>query len=38
MVSTKTIEQTVEFSASPHEVYEALMDSEKHSAFTGAKA
>ena len=38
MVTTKTIEQTVTFRASPHDVYEALMDSEKHSQFTGAQA
>ena len=38
MVETKTIEQSVTFNASPHDVYEALMDSEKHSRFTGAKA
>ena len=38
MVVTKTIEQTVTFNASPHDVYEALMGSEKHSEFTGAKA
>ena len=38
MVATKTIEQTVTFNAVPHEVYEALMDSEKHSRFTGARA
>ena len=38
MVATKTIEQSVTFNASPHDVYEALMDSEKHSRFTGAKA
>ena len=38
MVVTKTIEQTVTLNASPHDVYEALMDSEKHSQFTGAKA
>ncbi len=38
MVNTKTIEQTVTFDASPHDVYEALMDSEKHSQFSGAKA
>ncbi len=38
MVATKTIEQTVTFNASPHDVYEALMDSEKHSQFSGAKA
>ena len=35
---TKTIKQTVTFKASPHDVYEALMDSRKHSEFTGAKA
>jgi len=38
MVATKTIEQSVTFNASPHDVYEALMDSEKHSRFSGAKA
>ena len=38
MIETKTIEQTVTFRASPHNVYEALMDTEKHSQFTGAKA
>ena len=38
MVATKTIEQTVTFDTSPHDVYEALMDSEKHSRFSGAKA
>lgn len=38
VVETKTIEQTVTFNAVPHDVYEALMDSEKHSQFTGAKA
>jgi len=37
-MKTKDIKQTIEFSASPHEVYEALMDSKKHSAFTGGKA
>ena len=35
---TKTIRQTVAINAPPHEVYEALMDSKKHSAFTGATA
>ena len=35
---SKTIQQTVTFTASPHEVYEALMDSEKHAAFTGSQA
>ena len=32
------IRQTVTFKASPHEVYEALMDSEKHAAFSGGAA
>ncbi len=32
------IHQTVIFNASPHEVYEALMDSKKHAAFTGSAA
>src|SRR3990170_2710913 len=35
---TRTIRQTVLFKASPHEVYEALMDSAKHLEFTGEKA
>ena len=35
---SKLIHQTVTFKASPHEVYEALMDSKKHAAFTGGKA
>jgi activator of HSP90 ATPase len=34
----KTINQTVKFKVSPHEVYETLMDSEKHAAFTGQEA
>ncbi len=33
-----TIRQTVEFDAPPHAVFEALMDSKKHAAFTGSKA
>ena len=37
-MKTKTIRQNVQINASPAEVYEALMDSKKHSAFTGAKA
>jgi activator of HSP90 ATPase len=37
-MKTKTIRQTVEFKAGPEEVYDALMDSKKHSKFTGAKA
>src|ERR1051325_1548075 len=35
---TKTIRQTVTFNASPQAVYDALIDSKKHSAFTGQKA
>ena len=34
---TKTVRQSVTFKASPHDVYEALMDSKKHSEFTGSK-
>jgi activator of HSP90 ATPase len=34
----KTIKQTVEFKSSPREMYELLMDSKKHSSFTGARA
>jgi activator of HSP90 ATPase len=37
-IKTKTIRQTVTIPAPPHEVYEALMDSRKHSKFTGDKA
>jgi activator of HSP90 ATPase len=33
-----TIRQTVEFDAPPHAVFEALLDSKKHAAFTGSKA
>jgi len=32
------IRQTITFKASAHEVYEALMDSKKHAAFTGSAA
>ena len=35
---SKNIRQTVTFSVSPKEIYEALMDSKKHAAFTGAAA
>lgn len=35
---SKPIQQTVAFAASPHDVYEALMDSDKHAAFTHAAA
>ena len=34
----KNIRQTVAFRASPHEVYEALLDSRKHARFTGSRA
>lgn len=34
----KTIKQTVTFDASPHEIYEMLMDSKKHAHFTGDAA
>ena len=34
----KTIKQTAEFKVSSKEVYEALMDSKKHSKFTGQKS
>jgi activator of HSP90 ATPase len=37
-METKTLKQTVTFKTNPHEVYEALMDSKKHSKFTGDKA
>jgi activator of HSP90 ATPase len=34
----KTIKQTVTFNASPHEIFEMLMDSKKHSQFTESDA
>jgi len=37
-METKTIVQEVTFSATPNEVFEALMDPEKHAKFTGATA
>jgi activator of HSP90 ATPase len=37
-METKTVTQTATFKTSPHEVYEALMDSKKHAKFTGDKA
>jgi activator of HSP90 ATPase len=37
-METKIVKQTVTFKASPHDVYEALMDSKKHARFTGDKA
>ena len=33
---TKTIRQSVTIKASPHEEYEALMDSRRHAQFTGS--
>jgi activator of HSP90 ATPase len=35
-MNTKSFRQTIKFKASPHEIYEMLMDSKKHSAFTGS--
>lgn len=35
---SRVIQQTVTFKASPHEVYELLMDSAKHAAFSGESA
>jgi len=37
-MKTKTIRQTVSFKATPHEVYEALMNSRKYARFTEAGA
>ena len=37
-MEAKTVRQSVTFKASPHDVYEALMDSKKHAQFTGDKA
>ena len=37
-MKTKAIRQSVTFKTSPHAVYEALMDSRKHSRFSGARA
>jgi activator of HSP90 ATPase len=34
----KSIEQTVTFDATPEQIFEALMDSKRHAAFTGAPA
>jgi activator of HSP90 ATPase len=34
----KDIKQSVQFKASPHDVYEALVDSKKHALFTGGEA
>jgi activator of HSP90 ATPase len=37
-VKTKTIKQKVLFKTTPHEVYEMIMDSKKHSEFSGESA
>ena len=37
-IKTRDVKQKVIFDASPHEVYEMLMDSEKHAQFTGENA
>ena len=37
-VKTKSIKQIVVFKATPHELYEMLMDSKKHRAFSGETA
>lgn len=36
-MKTRTIRQVVDFNVTCHEVYEALMDSRKHSEFTGGR-
>ncbi len=38
MLKTKNIKQGLMIKATPHEIYEALMDSKKHAQFTGAPA
>ena len=38
IIKTKNISQSISFKASPHNIYEALMDSKKHSQFTGDEA
>ena len=35
-MGNKTIRQSVTFKASPHDVYETIMDSKKHAKFTGS--
>jgi activator of HSP90 ATPase len=37
-METGDIKQTIIFKADPHDVYEALMDSEKHTAFSNSPA
>lgn len=36
-MDTKTIRQSVTFKAKPHEIYEVLMDVDKHSKLTGSE-
>ena len=38
VIKTKSIKQSLLIRASPHEIYEAFMDSKKHSKFTESKA
>ncbi|MFX1551976.1 MAG: SRPBCC domain-containing protein [Promethearchaeota archaeon] len=38
VIKTKTLEQSILIKASSHDVYEAFMDSKKHSKFTESKA
>jgi activator of HSP90 ATPase len=38
MSKTKQIRHTLRFNATPQTIYQALMDSKKHAAFTGAPA
>jgi activator of HSP90 ATPase len=38
IIKTKTIKQTIEFKLPPSEIYDILMDSEKHSMITGSDA
>jgi activator of HSP90 ATPase len=37
-MKTKTIRQTITLDASPHDLYEMLMDEKKHARFTGGDA
>jgi activator of HSP90 ATPase len=37
-MKVKTIKQEIMFDSSPHEIYELLMDSEKHASITGDQA
>lgn len=37
-IKTKNLKQTVTFNATPHQLYEMLVDSRQHARFTGAAA